>query len=623
MEAVGENFNRVDGHGKVTGQALYTGDLQIPGVIVGKVLRSPVAHARIQKIDWQNAAELPGVIAVLTRENCQVATPYIGSMIKDQPLVALDKVRYAGDIVAAVAATDASIADQALGRIRVDYEELPAMTSVDEALRSGAPLIHETLRRARPPQYGRGASYIVHEQTNICHHFRYERGNIEDGLRESDIIFEDTFHFPSAHHYPMESNVSVADFRGDGITIWTGTQGPFALRQELSRVFGLPLSQVQVIVPYVGGGYGGSKGLVPSIIGAALSRLAGRPVKVNFSAEENFKTICQPRAKIVMKTGLKKDGTFVARRCEIFLNAGAYVNSTPSVAEKAGYRGHGPYRFPYVRTDAYAVYTNTVPTGSFRGFGGPQVAFAYESHVDMIAHRMHIDPLEIRRKNLLRKGEEFAPGDTPTDCDLESALEQVANAISWGEPQKANGAPGIRRGKGVACALKDGGGTRKAAHAMVKLLNDGSALVSSASVEIGQGIQTVLQQIVAQELGLPPDKIRIGEIDTRYTPFDQATNASSATVLMGSAVLSAVRNARDELLNVAASALGAPVSEVKFHDGSILCREQSFSVAEIMRRCFGETGGEICRTRVFPVTGGFKCASGLAHCVLGDRLRRR
>ena len=357
----------------MTGQALYTGDLQIPGMIVGKVLRSPVAHARIQKIDWHNAAELPGVIAVLTRENCQVATPYIGSMIKDQPLVALDKVRYAGDIVAAVAATDASIADQALGRIRVDYEELPAMTSVDEALRSGAPLIHETLRRARPPQYGRGASYIVHEQTNICHHFRYERGNIEDGLRESDIIFEDTFQFPSAHHYPMESNVSVADFRGDGITIWTATQGPFALRQELSRVFGLPLSQVQVIVPYVGGGYGGSKGLVPSIIGAALSRLAGRPVKVNFSAEENFKTICQPRAKIVMKTGLKKNGTFVARRCEIFLNAGAYVNSTPSVAEKAGYRGHGPYRFPYVQTDAYAVYTNTVPTGSFRGFGGDGV----------------------------------------------------------------------------------------------------------------------------------------------------------------------------------------------------------------------------------------------------------
>lgn len=593
MEAIGENFSRVDGHGKVTGTAHYTGDLQIPGMVFGKVLRSPVAHARIRSVDARQAAELPGVFAVLTRENCNVATPYIGSMIKDQPLVALEKVRYAGDIVAAVAAADELIAEEALGKIRVDYEELPAVTTVEEALSSGAPLIHETLRRARPPQYGRGASYIVHEQTNICHHFRYERGNIEEGLKQSDFVFEDTFYFPSAHHYPMESNVSVADFHGAGVTIWTGTQGPFALRQEISRVFGLPLSQVQVIVPYVGGGYGGSKGLVPSIIGAALSRLAGRPVKVNFSAEENFKTICQPRAKLVMKTGVKKDGTFVARRCEVFLNAGAYVNSTPSVAEKAGYRGHGPYRFPYVQTDAYAVYTNTVPTGSFRGFGGPQVAFAYESHVDMIAQRMNIDPLEIRRKNLLRKGEEFAPGDTPTDCDLPAALERVADAISWNGQQKTTTTPGIRRGKGIACALKDGGGTRKAAHAMVKILNDGSALIASASVEIGQGIQTILQQIVAEELGLPPEKIRVGEIDTRYTPFDQATNASSATVLMGSAVLAAVRNARDELVNAAASALGAPSAEVKFGNGSIFCREQNFSLAEIMRRCFGETGGEI------------------------------
>src|ERR1051325_11668851 len=224
MKAVGENFNRVDGHGKVTGQALYTGDLQIPGMVVGKVLGRPVAHARIENFDWGNAAELPGVVAVLTRENCPVATPYIGSMIKDQPLVALDKARYAGDIVAAVAATDESIAEEALPQIRVDYEELPALTSVEEALSSGAPLIHETLRRARPPQYGRGASYIVHEQTNICHHFRYERGVIEEGLKQSDFVFEDTFYFPSAHHYPMESNVSVADFHGDSVTVWTGTQ---------------------------------------------------------------------------------------------------------------------------------------------------------------------------------------------------------------------------------------------------------------------------------------------------------------------------------------------------------------------------------------------------------------
>jgi CO/xanthine dehydrogenase Mo-binding subunit len=590
---VGENIERVDGYGKVTGKAAYTGDLNIPGMIHGKVLRSPHAHARVVKIDGRKAEQIPGVMAVLTRENCQVATPYIGAMIKDQCLIAIDKVRYAGDIVAAVAAADENIAEKALDAIEVEYEELPTITTVEEALAENAPLIHETVRRARPPQYGRGASYILHDKSNICHHFRYQRGDVEEGFKSADFTFEDTYYFPSAHHYPMESNVGVADFNKDGVTIWASTQGPFGLRQEVARVFGLPLSDVRVIVPYVGGGYGGAKGLVPSIIGVALSRLARRPVRVNFSAEENFKTICQPRAKITMKTGLKKDGTFIARRCELFLNAGAYVNSTPSVAEKAGYRGHGPYRFPHVLTDSYAVYTNTVPTGSFRGFGGPQVAFSYESHVDMIAQRMKLDPLELRKKNLLIKGEDFAAGDTPTDCDLKGALAQVADAIGWGKEDKASIKSGIKRGKGLACALKDGGGTKKAAHAIVKILNDGSIVVFSGSVEIGQGVQTVLQQIVAQELSVPADKVRIDEIDTRYTPFDTATNASSATALMGSAVLSAAVDAREQLLQSAASRLEAPRSEVKFENGSILCREQRLGLSDAMRLCFGESGGEI------------------------------
>jgi CO/xanthine dehydrogenase Mo-binding subunit len=590
--AVGENLERVDGYGKVTGKAAYTGDLNIPGMIHGKVLRSPHAHARLIKIDGRKAEQIPGVIAVLTRENCQVATPYIGAMIKDQCLVAFDKVRYSGDIVAAVAATDENIAEKALDAIEVEYEELSAVTTVEEALADDAPLIHETVRRARPPQYGRGASYILHEKSNICHHFRYERGDVEAAFRSADFVFEDTFYFPSAHHYPMESNVSVVDFNKDGVTIWASTQGPFGLRQEVARVFGLPLSDIRVIVPYVGGGYGGAKGLVPSIIGVALSRLARRPVRVNFSAEENFKTICQPRAKIIMKSGVKKDGTFIARRCQLFLNAGAYVNSTPSVAEKAGYRGHGPYRLPHVLTDAYAIYTNTVPTGSFRGFGGPQVAFAYESHVDTIARRMELDPLDLRKKNLLTKGEDFAAGDTPTDCDLKGALAKVAEAIGWGlEDTPAK--PGVKRGKGLACALKDGGVTKKAAHANVKILNDGSFVVFSGSVEIGQGVQTVLRQIVAQEFAVPADQVRIDEIDTRYTPFDTATNASSATVLMGSAVFSAAVDAREQLLQSAASRLGAPRAEVKFENGSVLCREQRLGLADVMRLCFGESGGEI------------------------------
>lgn len=589
--AVGQNFRRIDAEEKVTGRALYTGDLQMAGLMHGKVLRSPLPHARIARIDARMAEQMPGVVAVLTRENCNVVTPYIGAMIKDQSLVALDKVRYAGDVVAAVAATDEIVAENAVKAIAVEYESLPAVTTVEEALKENAPLVHERVRRSRPPEYGRGASYIIHENSNICHHFRYERGNIEAGFAEADFTFEDTFDFPSAHHFPMESNISIASFAADGITIWTGTQGPFSLRQEVARVFGVALSGIRVVVPYVGGGYGGSKGLVPSIIAVALSRLAQARVRVAFSAEENFKTICQPRARIKIKTGVKKDGTFVARRCQVYLNAGAYVNSTPSVAEKAGYRAHGPYRIPHVATDSYAVYTNTVPAGSFRGFGGPQVAFAYDSHLEMVAQRMKLDPLELRLKNLLGKGEDFAAGDTPLDCDLKEALQKVAAAVEWGTTEPS--AAGTRRAKGIACALKDGGGTHKAAHAIVKILNDGSALVSSASVEIGQGVRTALQQIVAEELLLPADKIHVGEIDTRYTPFDQGTNASSATAVMGAAVLKAVRAARDQLIAAVADALHAPTPDVSFAAGKIICGEHQLSLSEAMRLCFADSGADV------------------------------
>ena len=591
--AVGHSSHRTDGDNKVTGKALYTGDLQLPGLIYGKILRSPVAHARITSIDSAKAERMRGVLAVLTRENCDLSDPYYGSLIKDQPVIAFEKVRYAGDIVAAVAATDENLAEQALSEIRVCYDEIPAVTSVDEALAIGAPLVHENIRRGRLPEYGRGGSYIVHENSNICHHFRYERGDIEKGFKEADSTFEDTFYFPSAHHCPMESNISVASFARDGITIWTGTQGPFALRQEVARLFGFSLGQVRVMVPAVGGGYGGAKGLVPSVIALALSRLAQRPVRVAFSAEENFKSICQPRAKLVIKTGVRRDGSFIARRCHVFLNAGAYVNTTPSVAEKAGYRAHGPYRIPHVLTDSYAVYTNTVPAGSFRGFGGPQVAFAYDSHLEMIAQRMKIDPIDLRLKNMLSKGEEFAAGDTVIDCDLKGALLQITDEIGLGQNEANNLAPGIKRGKGVACAVKDGGGTRKAAHAIVKILNDGSVLVLSGSVEIGQGVQTTLQQIVAEELSLPVEKIHIAQIDTGFTPFDQGTNASSATTVMGAAVLNAAKDARHQLSLAVSSKMDTQISDVKLEGGCIVVAGKAMTFRDAARLCFGETAGEI------------------------------
>ncbi len=600
--AIGQNLHRIDGLEKVTGKGIYTGDLKVPGLIYGKVLRSCLPHARIRRIDPRKAESMPGVLAVLTRENLPVASPYYGLYVKDQSIVALEKVRYAGDIVAAVAATEEGIAEEALKQIEVDYEDLPAVFSVEESLKQGAPLIHEgLLGRTTAPDCGRGATQIVHESSNICLHFCYERGNVEKGFGAADFAFEDTFFFPSTQHYPLESHISVADFEGDRLTIWSSTQTPFLLREELSRVFGIPFSRVRVVVPYIGGGYGGKEGIKTGGLAAALSRLAHRPVRVAFSAEETFKTVCQPRAKVTIRTGVREDGTFVARRCEIYLNGGAYANLGPNVAKKAGYRAHGPYRIPHVLTDAYHVYTNTVPGDAFRGFGTAQVVFAYESHLDMIAHRLAIDPLELRMRNILERGEEYAAGDTPVDCDLKGGLKQVAELIEWGKKDQELKGSRIRRGKGIACGFKDGGGTNKAAHAMVKILADGSVLLSSGSVEIGQGIRTALLQIVAQELSFSPEEVQIAEIDTRDTPFDKGTNASSAIAVMGQAVQKAARDACAQILSVAASVLGTHVSELELRDGLVVSGEKSFTFREIMRLSFADTQGEIIGRGFFKV----------------------
>ena len=602
MTAVGISIRRIDGTEKVAGQALYTGDLRLPGMAIAKVLRSPVAHARIRGIDATKARAVPGVLAVLTRDNLNVASNAFGAYVRDQQILATERVRYVGDMVAAVAAIDDAVAAEAVKLIEVDYDELPAVYSVEEALADEAPLVHEKLENRKDPGYGRGGTHIVHERSNICFHFRHERGDVDSGFREADQIFEDSFYFPSAQHYPMEPHICVAQFEGDVLTVWSATQSPFPVRQELARVFGLPFSAVRVIVPYVGGGYGAKSGIKTEGIAACLSRMIGRPVKLAFGADETFKTICQPRAKITLKTGVKKDGTFVGRRCDVYLNGGAYANSGPSVTEKAGYRAHGPYRIPHVLTNAYSVYTNTVPAGAFRGFGGPQVAFAYESHIDMIAERLGVDPFELRMKNLLDQGENFSPGDTPIDCDLKAGLKNVAQAIGWdARPNGQQNSGSKKIGIGIATAMKDGGGTNKPANAAVTIFNDGSVLLSTGSVEIGQGMRTAFLQVVAEELSVPPEKVRVAALDTHYTPFDKGTNASSATSIMGQAVQKAARDARRQFLEAASAVLKAPVGEVGLENGLAVYGQQKVSFREIMQRYFRDSEGEIWGRGYFKV----------------------
>ena len=596
---IGQNIPRADGRDKVTGTGLYTGDLKLPGMLYGKVLRSPFAHAKIKRIDSRKAEAMPGVFAVLTRENLNVAEKLYGPYVKDQPVVALDKVRYAGDVVAAVAALDERAATAALAGFDIEYEELPVVAGIDDALREGAPLVHETQEGRKSPDFGAGASHIVHENSNVCFHFRYERGDADAGFAAADHVFEDTFDFPSAQHYPMEPHTSVAKFDGDTLTVWSATQSPFPQRQELARIFGLPLGRVRVIVPYVGGGYGAKSGIKNEAIAASLSRMARRPVRIAYTAEETFRTMCQPRARITIKTGVKSDGAFVARQCKLYLNGGAYSNSGPSVTEKAGYRAHGPYPIPNVRTDAYTIYTNTVPAGAFRGFGAPQAAYAYDSHLEMIARRLNIDANALRLKNLLRRGDEYAAGDTPIDCDLHGALKRIEKEASCASVKFLES--GIKRGRGFAAAVKDGGGTNKAAHALVKILLDGSVVYSSGSVEIGQGMRTAFLQMVAYELTVPVETVQAAELDTQYTPFDKGTNASSATTVMGLALQQAARDARAQLIAAAAGLFAVSPDEVSVSEGKLTAGGASMPIREVMRRHFGAAEGEIVGRGYFKV----------------------
>jgi CO/xanthine dehydrogenase Mo-binding subunit len=580
--AIGKNVQRFDALEKVTGKSIYTGDIKVPGMLHGKLLRSYLPHARIRHIDVAEAAAVPGVFAVLTGDSFPLPTPYYGSFAKDQPVVATGKVRYAGEIVVAVAAAEEAIAEEALKRITVEYEELPAVITIEDAMRDGASLVHEGLKK-KPAVFGNGMTGIEHEQSNVYFHVRYERGNAEDGFRAADFIVEDSFFSASNQQYPLESQIAVADFNGDGFTVWSSTQGPFRVREEISSLFKLDPVRVRIIVPYLGGGFGAKSVVGAEAVAATLSYMSRRPVRVAFSADEMFKTICQPAAKMTIKSGIKKDGTIVSRRCQVYLNSGAYANSVSSIATKSCYRAHGPYRIPNVSTDAYAIYTNTIPAGAFRGFGGHQTAFAIESHTDMIAHRLGMDPLEFRMKNLLEKGEEYAPGDTPIDCDVKDLLRQLAVSIDWTAKNSQPRKPGAKRTKGIACVVKDGGGTKKEANAIVKIQADGKVVLVSGTVEIGQGSNTALSQIVAEEISCPVEMIEFAAIDTNYTPYDTATNATSGVFTMGRAVQQAARDARNQILSIAASVLGVNVAELSMKDGKIVSRKDKLRYEDVLR----------------------------------------
>ncbi|MBI2357410.1 MAG: molybdopterin-dependent oxidoreductase, partial [Deltaproteobacteria bacterium] len=484
-----DSVRRLDYEAKVTGRASYLADLKVPAMCHGKILRSPYPHARIRNIDVSKALSLRGVIAVLTRDDIlhdQGIDPYYGPVFKDQTIVAVDKVRHVGDPVAAVAALTPGAAEAALERIEVEYEELPAVTDVAAAVAKGAPLLHESIRI---PERGFAdlAELKPVEGTNICTHFKLVKGDIEKGFAESDYIFEDTFTLPTTQHCALEPHACIASVERSGrIVVWSTTQNPFVVRTQLANIYKVPVSKVRIIVPYLGGGYGGK--VYPKLepLTVALARKAQRPVKIALGREEVFYTITKHAAVIKMKTGVKKDGTLVARQCEVLLDTGAYAEIGPRVAKKSGYTAAGPYKIPNVKIDSLSVYTNKPPAGAFRGFGVSQSAWAHESQMDVIAAALKMDPLAIRLKNAYDEGSEFVTGEILTSIGLKDCVEKAAAAIGWKEKRERNPNGPLKRGKGIACLIK-ATITPSISSAVVKLNEDGSVTIYAGTVEMGQG----------------------------------------------------------------------------------------------------------------------------------------
>ena len=600
---IGKSVPRIDGVEKVTGSATFTGDIKLPGMLYARMLLSPNAHARITSIDTTRARGLPGVKAVLTGKDL----PYrVGLYMVDKPILADGKARYCGEPVAAVAATTEEIAREALGLIKVDYEVLPPVLDAREALKPESPLVHEFLHTYDCVK----GVFCPIEHTNVANHFRLRKGDVEEGFRQSYKVIENTFYAPQVQHAPLETHATIAHWKPNGtIEIWTSAQSPFAVRHLLSVAIGVPHARIRVVVPHVGGAFGGKAGIHLEPLVVMLSRAAGSlPVKLVATREEEFITLpCRQGLHGRVKTGVARDGRIIAEEIEYIWDAGAYADYGVNIGRASGYSGAGPYDIANVKVDSLTVYT-TKPFGTaYRGFGHVELFWAIESQMDMVARELGMDPVAFRMKNLLKPGSTTITGEKITEHSgsVVKCLEEVARAIGWEEhaaggvggtgrvggtgaaragnsgadrlAQGTLGTPGPDgrlRGKGIAVLHKAPAmPPNTASSALIRFNEDASANVMVSGVDYGQGTATSLTQVAAHALRLPLEKIHfVWGKDTDLSPYDWQTVASRLTVMGGLTILRAAEDAVNQMKEMASRALEVPKTELDFGGGRIFVK---------------------------------------------------
>ncbi len=604
---VGKGLPRIDGPEKATGRAVFTVDLKLPGMLHGKILRSPHPHARIISIDSSAAEKLPGVKAVITGKDISavryafVDTPRYPA---DERPLAVDKVRYIGDEVAAVAAVSEAVAEEALALIKVQYEVLPAAFTPEEAVMPGAPVIHENTLEGTSAwedwgAAGRAGDYRDEvDINNASARSAISFGDIEEGFRQADHIREDRFETAATAHCALEPHAAVASYDpvNGKLDLWLSTMGIFLKRFVLSKALKLPISKVRVRHSYVGGAFGGKIDVFPyEFCAAYLSMKLGRPVKFELDREEVFTTTRQRHPITVnIKTGVKKDGTIVAQDIKVYADNGGYRGSGAIVVFLCHGFSFPIYKVPNYRYEGIAVYTNNPIRGPQRGHGAPQIRFAIDSQLDLLARDIGLDPVEMMLKNVRHKGDILPNGDRLNSCGLTEAIKGASEGVNWaaGRRQFVSGAgTGIKASTAAKGSGKDGTRFRRgvgisvcsmfsgamyypfASAAMVKLHDDGSATLFTGSQELGQGCYTTLAQVAAEELGIGLEDIRLVAGDTELTPIDLGSFLSGGALVTGNAVKLAAEDARRQLLEVAAEILEVRVEELGYKDKQIYVRE--------------------------------------------------
>jgi CO/xanthine dehydrogenase Mo-binding subunit len=577
---VGDSVPRVDAHEKVIGAALFADDLQFgPGLLYARVKRSHLPHALIKRIDVSRALALPGVKAIATGED----TPgYIGLYLQDRHILCRDRVRYVGDPVAVVAAVSEQIAEQALDLIEVDYEPLPGVFDPEYGVSPEAPLLHPNLG-----DYEVANFIFPKPDTNIANHFRIRKGDVEATWAQCAAIVERTYRIPQVQHVPIEPHVAVARAGEDGkITLWGSSQSPFAQRYLISKALGISQSKLQVIAPFVGGGFGSKAGVSMEALAVAIAtKTNGRPVKLRLTREEEFYTTFVRQGVVAhFKMGCDQDGNLLAMENKFFWDGGAYTEYGVNMTRAAGYSSSGPYDVPNVNTDSYCVYTNHPVTGPMRGFGMPEMHAGLEQCIDELAHALGMDPVQFRKINCVQGGDTLVTGMTMHPTGLSECLTKTADAIAWGRKDPPS-APNKRRGKGIALMWKAPAMPPNAgSSARVALNEDGTVIVSVGGQEIGQGSFTVAAQIAAAALGVPLDWVRMANmLDTDSSPYEWQTVASRLTWSMGNAVRAAARDARRQILEVVAQAWDENPDDLDIIDGKVISykSEEAISLKNI------------------------------------------